>query len=41
MEGKPTKKDPEKDAIKGTKQKIKWEPDHTPIDDVITDEGVP
>jgi hypothetical protein len=42
MEGKPTKKGTAKDAIKGTKQKIHWEPDHTLIDDVIsTDEGVP
>jgi hypothetical protein len=41
MEGKPTKKGTAKVAIKGTKQKIHWEPDHTPIDDVITDEGVP
>ena len=41
MEEKPTKKGPAKDAIEGTKQKIQWEPDHhTPIDDVITDEGV-
>jgi hypothetical protein len=41
MEGKPTKKGCAKDAIKGTKQKIQWEPDYNPIDDVITDQGVP
>jgi hypothetical protein len=41
MEGKLSKKGAAKDTIKGTKQKIHWEPDHTQIDDVITDEGVP
>ena len=35
MEGKLTKKGHAKDAIKGTKEKIQWEPDHTPIDDVM------
>jgi hypothetical protein len=39
-QGKPTKKSPAKRSIDGTKQKTQWEPDHTPIDDVATDEGV-
>jgi hypothetical protein len=42
MQGKPAKKSPAtKRSIHESKGKTQWEPDHTPMDDIVNDEGVP
>ena len=42
MQGKPAKKSPAaKRSIQESKGKTQWEPDHTPMDAIFNDEGVP
>ena len=41
MQGKPLKKLPVSRTLQGAKSRVQWEPDHTPMDAVFDEEGVP